>query len=157
MDSHFVESHSGGFYFSSNDPSSIEECGEDFGNGDNILFTYDDELEDEPLKSLGEYLTKNLVFTREKLLEKLEYYCVEQVGVYAAIAEVKFAAIYDIDTSKDILKVLLQENKIDKEMYNTLVLYLEEMLHKQLEFIKGIDKISLIMSINRKKEKKKEK
>ena len=156
MDNHFVESHSGSFYFSSDDPNVIEGLGEDSGNGDNIIFTYDIEDEDEPFKSMCNYLTNNLFFTRDKLIEKLYYYHVEEIGVYAAITEVKCNAIYDVDNSKDILKILLEENKIDREMYNKLIMFLEDRLNKQLEFIKGIDKISLVMNLNKKKEKKKE-
>ena len=118
MEKHFVESHSGGYYFSSEDPSIIEGLGEDYGNGDNIAFTFDDEIEDEPLKSLAEYFTKDLIFNKEKLLEKLYSFHMDEVGIYAAFTEVTCNAIYDIDTNKDILKALLEEEKIDKEMYN---------------------------------------
>lgn len=156
MDNHFVESHSGGYYFSSDDPITIQGVGEDQGNGDNILFTFDDENLEEPVKSMGEYLTKNLIFTRDGLIDKLYYFHVEEIGVYAAITEVKCNAIYDVDTSKDILRILLEENKIDKEMYDKLIMFLNDRLNKQLEFIKGIDKISLVMNIYKKKTKKKE-
>ena len=156
MSNHFVESHSGGFYFSSENPDVIQECGEDYGNGDNIIFTYDDENLEEPLKSLSEYFSRNLVFTREKLIEKLNSYDMEQIGVYAAVTEVECNAIYDIDNNKDILKILLEENKISKEMYDELIEILDDKLRKQLEFIRNVDKISLNVMVNRKKEKKKE-
>ena len=156
MNSHFVESHSGCFYFSSDDPNVIESYGEDFGNGDNILFTYDDEIVDEPLKSLGEYLTRNLIFTRDELINKLNACHMDQIGVYAAVTEVKCNAIYEIDTNKDMLKALLEEKKIDKDMYDKLIGLLNYKLQKYLEFIKDIDKISLSMNVYRNKEKKKE-
>ena len=155
MESHFVEKHSGGYYFSSEEAYVIQECGEDFGNGDNILFTYDDEMEDEPLKSLGEYLTRNLVFTRDDLLKKLNYYHIEQIGVYAAVTEVKCDSIYEIDTNKDILKMLLEEKKIDKDMYDKLIGFLNFKLQQQLDFIKGTDKISLAVKYNNVKKKEK--
>ena len=157
MSSHFVERHSGGFYFSSESPDIIEECGEDCGNGDNIIFTYDEEDIKEPFKSLSEYFSRNLVFTRDKLIEKLNACHMDQIGVYAAIVEVECNAIYDIDTNKDILKSLLNEKKITKEMHDELVKVLNEKLEKQLEFMRNMDKISLCVMVNRKKEKKKEK
>lgn len=156
MSNHFVESHSGGFYFSSENPDIIQECGEDYGNGDNIIFTYDDEDLEEPLKSLSEYFSRNLVFTRDKLIEKLNACNMEYIGVDAAVTEVKCNAIYDIDNNKDMIKILFDENKITKEMYDKLIEILDDKLRKQLEFIRNIDKISLNIMVYKKKEKKKE-
>ena len=157
MENHFVESHSGGYYFSSDDPNVIEGLGEDSGNGDNIIFTYDDENLSEPLKSLAEYFTRDLIFTKDKLLEKLNSFHMNEIGVYAAFTEVTCDAIYSIDTSKDILRVLLEEKKIDRKTYDALIEYLNEKLEKQLDFIKGIDKLSLTINISKKKQKIKEK
>ena len=156
MSSHFVESHSGGYYFSSEDPSVIEGLGEDSGNGDNIVFSFDEEDLEEPIKSMMTYLTRNLVFTRDGLIEKLNYFHMEQIGVHAAITEVKCNAIYEIDNNKDLLKIMYEENKLDIDTYNTLIALLNECLTKQLEYIKNLDKIGLAMSIAKKKEKKKE-
>jgi len=157
MENHFVESHSGGYYFSSDDPNVIEGLGEDSGNGDNIIFTYDDENLSEPLKSLAEYFTRDLIFTKDKLLEKLNSFHMYEIGVYAAFTEVSCSAIYSIDTSKDILRVLLEEKKIDRKTYDALIEYLNDKLEKQLDFIKGIDKLSLTINISKKKQKIKEK
>ena len=71
----------------------------------------------------GKYVTKNT-----KLIEKLNACNMEQIGVYAAIVEVECNAIYDIDTNKDILKSLLNEKKITKEMHDELVKVLNEKL-----------------------------
>ena len=157
MEKHFVEKYSGGYYFSSEDPNTIQGVGEDQGNGDNILFTYDEDDLEEPVKSMGVFLTKNLVFTREKLIEKLINYHAEYVGVHAAMTEITCDAIYEIDTHKDMLKILLEENKMDKDTYDKLIAYLEEKLRMQLVFLKDTDKISLVMYINNRKAKKKEK
>jgi len=54
------------------------------------------------------------------------------------------------------LKALLEEKKIDKDMYDKLIGLLNYKLQKYLEFIKDIDKISLSMNVYRNKEKKKE-
>lgn len=160
MDMHFVEKYSGGYYFSSEDSSIIEGVGEELGNGDNILFTYDDENANEPLDSLSEYLTNKLIFERDKLVKKLYYYHVEQIGVNAAITEVSKEVIISIDASKMIVKSLLDDNQIDKEFYKRMIDLLEERLNDQLEYIKYFDKVGLAMSIynkNKVKEKKKEK
>lgn len=156
MDKHFVESHSGGYYFSSQDKDTIQTVGEDFGNGDTILFTFEEDDLDEPLKSMGEYLTRNLIFNKEKLIEKLIYHNAEYVGVRAAMTEISCDVIYEIDTNKDMLMALLEENKIDKDTCNQLKEYLDEKLRMQLDYFKNIDKISLTMYMNRRKEKKKE-
>ena len=155
MDKHFVENHSGGYYFSTNDREAIEDVGEDFGNGDNILFTFEEEDMEEPFKSFAEYLTRNLFFTREGFLEKMESCLVEHVGVYAAVTEVTCNAIYEVDTNKDMLNSLLEEGLIDKELHDKLIDYLNDRLQKQLDFIKGTDKIYLTMNVERKKSKKK--
>lgn len=156
MENHFVESLFGEYYISSSDPDSIQEVGEDSGNGDTILFTFDDEDMDEPFKSFGKYLTKDLIFFREELLERLEKYYAEEVGVYAALTEIACDSIYYIDTNKDMLRSLLEEKKIDKELCDKLVTYLDSQLRKELNYFKNIDKVSLVANIeNRKKRKEK--
>lgn len=160
MDMHFVEKYTGEYYFSGEDSSVIQSVGEDSGNGDNIVFTFDDENTNEPFDSLSEYLTNKLIFERDKLVKRLYYYHVEQIGVNAAITEVSKEVIISIDTSKMIVKSLLDDNQIDKEFYKRMIDLLEERLNDQLEYIKYFDKVGLAMSIynkNKVKEKKKEK
>ena len=72
MEKHFVEKYSGEYYFSSQDKDTIQGVGEETGNGDTILFTYDEGNLEEPLMSMEKYLTRNYIFNRETLIEKYE-------------------------------------------------------------------------------------
>lgn len=157
MEKHFVEKYSGEYYFSSQDKDTIQGVGEEIGNGDTILFTYDEGNLEEPLMSMGKYLTRNYIFNREKLIEKLILYHAEQVGVYAAMMEITCDVIMETDTNKDMIRALFREKQIDKEIGDKLIEYLDEKLSMQLDFFKNMDKVSLVMYIEKRKERKKEK
>lgn len=155
MDKHFVEKHTGEYYFSSDDIDSIQSVGEDFGNGDNILFTYDDEKDNEPFSSFCEYLTSGLVFNREELIKRLDLYHVDQIGVYAAMFEVTCSMITDINESKCMINSLLDDGIIGTDMYIKLRKYLDESLNRQVEFIRNVDKVALAVNVENKRQKRK--
>lgn len=157
MEKHFVEKYAGGFYFSSEDPAIIEGYGEDSGNGDNIIFSFDDEIEDDLFNKLGEYLTSKLFFTHDELMKKLDLCCVEQIGVYPALDAITIDAMYYIDDRKNFIHLLLNDNIIDEGLYVELDEYLTDELGKQLEFIKSVNGIGLAVGIEKKKQLKKEK
>ena len=151
MEKHFVENHAGGFYFSSEDPAIIEGYGEDSGNGDNIIFSFDDEIEDDLFNHMGKYLTSRLFFTHEELMKKLDSCCVEQVGVYPALDAITIDAMYYIDDRKYFILSLLNDNVIDEGLYVELDEYLTKELDKQLEYIKSVNGVGISMSIENKK------
>ena len=157
MEKYFVESHAGGFYFSSEDPSIIEGYGEDSGNGDTIIFSFDDEIEDEPYNSFEKYLSRDLFFTHEELMKKLEDNMVEQLGVYPALDAIAIESIYYIDRQKQFILSLLKDGKIDTEMYKKLEEFLSMKLQSELDFIKSTNGIGLTMSIENKKRINKQK
>lgn len=151
MEKHFVEKHAGGFYFSSEDPTIIEGYGEDSGNGDNIIFSFDDEIEDDLFNHMGKYLTSRLFFTHEELMKKLDSCCVEQIGAYPALDAIAIDAMYYIDDRKYFILSLLNDNVIDEGLYVELDEYLTKKLEKQLEYIKSVNGVGLTMSIENKK------
>lgn len=155
MDKHFVEKHTGEYYFSSDDVDSIQSVGEDSGNGDNILFTYDDEKDNEPFNSFCEFFARGLISSRDELIERLDLYCVDQVGVYAAMAEVTFSVITNINESKALIENLLVDGVIDTDLYIKLRKYLNDSLNQQVDFIRNVDKVALVVSVENKRQKRK--
>ena len=139
MEEHFVESHLGGYYFSSMDSEDIQEYCEECGDSDDVLFTYDDEDKGEPYNSLVYYFMKDLVLSRGKLEEKLYAYDAYERGLKEAIKDIKYDAVYNIDETKDIFKFLLDNKDIDQKTYNRLIKKFNKLLSKQFSFIDTFD------------------
>lgn len=115
MNNYFVEGHLGGYYISSNDPELIEEYCEQCGDHDMILFNFDDEEKDEPFKSLSEFFAGDLLYTNERLIERIS--SCEGLGISLAqvIKGIKNDIVFGVDTDKDIIFELYESANIDKK------------------------------------------
>ena len=149
MKEHFVESRLGGYHFSYDDTESIQQYDEITGDSDAVLFTFDDEDKKEPFKSLASYLTSGLIFKKKDFVAKLLGYDALNIGIKAAIQNIKNDIVYEIDTSKDIVKSLYENKEIDKKTYDKLMKYFDKIIKKQFEYIDNFDYL--------KKEKEKQK
>lgn len=139
MKNYFVESHHGGYYFSSMNKEDIEVYRETCGDYDTVLFEYDDEDKSEPYNSLCFYFMKDLVLSKSILEERLYAYNATERGIKEALAEIKCDIVLQMDGIKEIFISLLESNEIDKKTYTRLVKRFNKLVVKQLNFIDCFD------------------
>ena len=133
----------------------IQEYNEDLGDYDQVLFTFDENDKDEPFKSLASYLSRDFFFSKKVLAERLKSFNLKEVTLKGAVNQIKQDIVFDTDNNKDIVRFLLENNEIDKKTCDKLIKHLNKMLKKQLEFIDGVDYLSLDLNKNNSLMKKK--
>ena len=155
MENHFVESHLEGYYFSSQDEEFIEEYCEECGDNDRVLFTYDDEDKDEPVKSLINYFTLNKIKSKEDLERVLTGYDANKTGIGETIGTIKMDMLYDLDNNKYIIASLLEYNEISEEEYQKIINALDVSFVNQMAFLNCFDYKSLDMVKNKTRKRNK--
>ncbi|MBQ9019433.1 MAG: hypothetical protein IJ097_03915 [Bacilli bacterium] len=110
----------------------------------------------EQFKSMAKYFTKDLVFSKRKYKKLLISFEAEEIGISRAVYELKHSIIFDIDNNRDIVKSLLESGDIDKKTCDRLIVYLDKMLKKQMEFIDNFDysKVNLKENVKVKRKKR---
>lgn len=155
MERHFVDGMFGNLYFSYGDKEDIQKYDEDLGDYAMVLFSFEEDDKDEPFKSLASYFSRDFFFSKKRLAERLKSFDLKETTLNGALKQIKQDIVFDTDNNKDIARFLLENNEIDKKTCDKLIKYLNKMLKKQLEFIDGVDYLSLDLSKNNSLMKKK--
>lgn len=155
MERHFVDGMFGNLYFSSGDKEDIQKYDEDLGDYAMVLFSFEEDDKDEPFKSLASYFSRDFFFSKKRFAERIKSFDLKETTLNGALKQIKQDIVFDTDNNKDIARFLLENNEIDKKTCDKLIKYLNKMLKKQLEFIDGVDYLSLDLSKNNSLMKKK--